>query len=1098
MIKKKLMKNNIISIKFVLIGALFSLFPFVSFAQTESQKQEIIAHYDMAKIKALQLKIKEKATAEKERAYAAAKENQWEIYKFNPDGSFDELVGLFPDGSPKYLALDNVNAAKSTRANHLNFGGSLGLNLNGQNMVGGVWDGGPVRTSHQEFGGRVIIGDGVTTLNSNSFHGTHVTGTVTATGVQADAKGMANLATVKTFDWSFDEEEVLTEIQNGMLLSNHSYGVPIANVPSSWYIGAYSEDARAWDEIHYVSPYYLMIVSAGNDGGNTNPNPTTVGFDKLNGNKNGKNNLVIANTLDALINPAGDLLLVNINNGSSQGPTDDFRIKPDIAGNGTGLYSTTSTGDTQYTSLSGTSMASPNVMGTVLLVQQHFNNVNQKFMRSSTLKALACHTADDAGNAGPDAKFGWGLLNAKAAANAITNNGLNTWITEEKLNNNQTFTMTVKSTAGSPLVATICWTDVPGIANSGVLNNSTPVLVNDLDIRITQGGETFYPWRLLPNATSLAVRNGDNLVDTVETIKIDNANGGDYTITVTHKGTLVDNQQPFGLVISGINSTFGMIPLGYDQVKCSNEEATFNLSLNGVANGNVTLSTINAPVGATINFSANPLTTNGQFTMTVSNLSNVAPGNYAIGVVGTNGTDTETRYVNLRVLSNQFGTISAIYPSNGQQTLPSTFNLTWQADTNAENYLVEVATDYNFNSIIASGTTQTTSFTIASLESKTVYYWRVKPSNQCGFATNFAVYSFQTGILNCQNQFIGTDFSDSTIGNVSNSLASIPITVSGGFIIGDVNVSLAITHTWVQDMTIYLDGPASIGSPRITLFQEACAGEDNIDAVVDDAGNVVQCTINPTPAIAGTVKPVQFLSALNGLNADGVWKLQVVDNHNGDGGKIDEFSLDFCSVNPVANLLILTNNGILTETSSNRVILNTDLNASTPLQTAVTQKYTVVALPQLGILTKNGVALVLGNSFTQNDINSGIVSYANSQTSPGVDSFKVDILNNTSGWYPNTIVNIIIEENLSIAENTLNLVQIYPNPTQSSVTIQIPTMLSGESKIDLFDMQGRTILSKENNQQTTQLDLSNLTDGIYFIAISYQNQKVVKKIILKK
>ena len=82
-----------------------------------------------------------------------------------------------------------------------------------------------------------------------------------------------------------------------------------------------------------------------------------------------------------------------------------------FSGNGTTLNSTTSTGDNQYTSLSGTSMASPNVMGTLLLLQQHYSNLYQKFIRSSTLKGLACHTADDAGNAGPDAKFGWGLLN---------------------------------------------------------------------------------------------------------------------------------------------------------------------------------------------------------------------------------------------------------------------------------------------------------------------------------------------------------------------------------------------------------------------------------------------------------------------------------------------------------------------------------------------------------------------------------------------------------------------------------------------------------------------------------------------------------------
>ncbi|MBA4152805.1 S8 family serine peptidase [Flavobacterium sp.] len=1092
------MKNIYFSGKIIILIIIVFTTPFLLKGQTVEQKKELLEQYDIAKIKTLQVQFAKKAKIEKEKAILAARANQWEIFKYNSDGSFDELIGLHPDGSPKYFSINNINAAKSTRTNHLNSGGSLGLNLNGQNMIGGVWDGGPVRISHQEFGGRVQIGDGVTVLNSNSFHGTHVTGTITATGVQANAKGMANLATVKTFDWTNDEAEVLAEIQNGLLLSNHSYGVPISSAPGPWYIGAYSADTRAWDEIQYVSPYYLMVVSAGNDGGNTNQNPSTAGYDKLTGNKNGKNNLVIANAQDAIVDTNGNLLLVNINSSSSQGPSDDFRIKPDITGNGTSLNSTTSSGDNQYTSLSGTSMASPNVMGTLLLLQQHYSNLYQKFIRSSTLKGLVCHTADDAGNAGPDAKFGWGLLNAKAAAIAITNNGLSTWISEEKIATNDTYTMTVKSIAGAPLTATICWTDVPGIVNNGVLNSTIPALVNDLDIRITQGSNTYFPWRLQSNASLLAVRNGDNFVDTVETIKIDSVNGGDYTITISSKGTLVNNDQPFGLIISGIDSSFGIVPLGYDQVKCANEEAVFSFNFNGASSGNVNLSAINIPAGANVNFSSNPINTNGIFTMTVSNLSNVIPGEYSIGVVGSNGLDTETRYVNLKILSNQFNSVTTTYPINGQTGLSTTLNLTWEEDINAENYMLEIATDFNFNSIIESQSTANTNYTVTNLASETVYYWRVKPSNRCGTATNYSVSSFQTGILNCQNQFIGTDFSDASIGSVANSLASVPVTVSGGFVIGDINVTLNLTHTWVQDMTIYLDGPASIGSPRITLFEEPCGGEDDIDAILDDSGLDLECGINPAPAISGIIKPLQLLSNLNNLPADGIWKLQVVDNYNGDGGSINSFSLDFCSLSTVTNNLNFENNGIITTTSSDKIILNTEINASTPSQSDNNQTYTLTETPILGLLTKNGTALTIGNTFTQSDINEGRISYSNSQFEPGQDSFKADILNSSSGWLPNNTVIITIENSLSTSENLIEFVRVYPNPTQNYITIQLTNEIVGETKIDLFDIQGRKIISKNTIQNTEELNLSGLTDGIYFLSIQNNNHKIIKKIILKK
>ena len=49
-------------------------------------------------------------------------------------------------------------------------------------------------------------------------------------------------------------------------------------------------------------------MSAGNDGGNANPSPTTNNYDKLNGNKNAKNILTIANSNDATVNANNKLV----------------------------------------------------------------------------------------------------------------------------------------------------------------------------------------------------------------------------------------------------------------------------------------------------------------------------------------------------------------------------------------------------------------------------------------------------------------------------------------------------------------------------------------------------------------------------------------------------------------------------------------------------------------------------------------------------------------------------------------------------------------------------------------------------------------------
>ncbi|EDP70931.1 putative surface protein [Flavobacteriales bacterium ALC-1] len=532
-----------------------------SFAQTKLQKEQITSRYDKQKIQKLSADLTAKAVIEKQRAIQIARTNNWPL-TIEKDGKFIELQKVTAEGMPIYYTTFNVDAAKSTRTDHLNSGGSLGLGLDGQNMTAYVWDGGIARASHQEYDGaggsnRFSVGDGSSTLN---FHAAHVTGTIIASGVQANAKGMAPHASAIGSDWNTDVAEATTAAGNGMLLSNHSYGFATRNPNTGqpWlpdhYFGGYIDESRSWDELMFNAPNYLMVVAAGNDGNDNSANGAPLNgnssYDKLTGHSTSKNNLVIANAQDANIDANGNLVSVSISSSSSEGPTDDLRIKPDLAGNGSGVYSTYETSNTAYNSISGTSMASPNVTGTLLLLQQHANNVNGSFMRAATLKGLALHTADDAGSNGPDAVFGWGLLNAKRAAEAITQNGNESKIDELTLTSGQTYQITVDSDGVNDLMASISWTDRPGTANT-VVNNPNAVLVNDLDIRVTKGGATSNPWRLTGITTN---GTGDNTVDPFERVDVSNASGT-YTITVTHKGSLTGGSQNYTLIVTGLTGT---------------------------------------------------------------------------------------------------------------------------------------------------------------------------------------------------------------------------------------------------------------------------------------------------------------------------------------------------------------------------------------------------------------------------------------------------------------------------------------------------------------------------------------------------------------
>lgn len=551
------MKRNQRLVKALLLA--FAMSTTTTFAQTLQQRQEISKQYDLSKLSSIQKQFKAKEDANREQALNIAALRGWEVFKTNTNGSVDELIAVSEDGQPIYYTIHNVDASRSTRANHLNIGGSLGLSLDGQNMTAHVWDGGPTRITHQEFDGpggnnRVSINDGVTALNANSFHAQHVTGTIVASGVVAQAKGMAPQARAKTHDWNNDLSEATAEAAAGMLISNHSYGYRASLVPD-WYFGAYIAEARDWDILMNNSPYYLMVVSAGNDGNDNTSNAAPLGgasaFDKLTGTANTKNNMVVANAQDANVDASGNLISVAINSSSSEGPTDDYRIKPDITGNGTGVYSTYDNSDAAYNSISGTSMASPNVAGSLLLLQQHYSNLNATFMRAATLKGLALHTADDAGISGPDPVFGWGLLNTKRAAETISANGGASIIDERSLANGGSYTINVDASGSGPLMASISWNDPAGAANTGSTNNTTPRLVNDLDIRVTKGGSTFTPYRLTGvNSNGL----GDNTVDPFERVDVAGATGT-YTITVTHKGSLSGGNQNFSLIVTGITST---------------------------------------------------------------------------------------------------------------------------------------------------------------------------------------------------------------------------------------------------------------------------------------------------------------------------------------------------------------------------------------------------------------------------------------------------------------------------------------------------------------------------------------------------------------
>jgi hypothetical protein len=546
---------------------------------------------------ALTVSSRETFTAAHQKAVAMAPGKGWAIRRTTKAGNVVVLQGVNSLGFPVYFTThNNTTAAATTGTNTVQPGGDLNLNLNGSsaNLLNklAIWDGGQIYSAHREFAGKTIIAkDNAAILD----HSTHVAGTMIAKGVYAPVKGMAYGATSLSA-WDFDNDvSEMSAAASGLLLSNHSYGeVGGWDYNSSesrweWYglpgdtedytFGFYDSRVQSWDKIAYNAPYYLIVESAGNSRSTNGPavgatyygytsrtNSTFInkgarpagissnnGYDIITTTGNAKNILTVG-SVGPLPNGPVNRTDVAISYFSSWGPTDDGRIKPDIVGDGENVTSVGVANTSAYLTLSGTSMAAPNVTGSLYLLQEYYSQKNNgAFMRAATLKGLACHTAFDAGNVGPDYIYGWGLLNMRKAAQAITDNGTKSIINESTLAQGEVKTFEITASGDGPLMVSIAWTDPEGTPTAGpTIHDRTPKLVNDLDLRLADGATTFTPWVLTPDNPSAPATNGDNIRDNMEQVYIANAvPGKKYTVSISHKGTLKSGSQAYSVIVTG-------------------------------------------------------------------------------------------------------------------------------------------------------------------------------------------------------------------------------------------------------------------------------------------------------------------------------------------------------------------------------------------------------------------------------------------------------------------------------------------------------------------------------------------------------------------
>lgn len=365
--------------------------------------------------------------------------------------------------------------------------------------------------------------------------------------------------------------------------------------------GHYNEKDQSLDDIVYENPSMIIVKAAGNSfgkGPNTGinqysdgtpiktfyftgrefPNGTILpedncqrGYDCISMGSLAKNIILVGateklTTADGKYSKVSDVVKASY---SSAGPRDDGAIKPDITSVGSSILhaSSNASGSEEWDYGDGTSYSTPLVTGIIgAWIEINKKLFNDQSLHAASAKALLIHSAQEAGSIGPDIWYGWGFADAKKGAELLVEKSNNSiTFKDTELENKGKNEFIVETNGKQPLKVTISWIDpsAKDIPQTFIdlHNNRTSRLVNDLDLRIIniKTKEVYEPWKLDINAPMAPAIKGDNLVDNVEQVLIDNPTAGRYIIQVSHKGDLVDNEgnntkkQKYTIIATGYN-----------------------------------------------------------------------------------------------------------------------------------------------------------------------------------------------------------------------------------------------------------------------------------------------------------------------------------------------------------------------------------------------------------------------------------------------------------------------------------------------------------------------------------------------------------------
>jgi hypothetical protein len=567
-----------------------------------------------------------------------------------------------------------------------------------------------------------------------------------------------------------DQGVILANWQNGARISSNSWGAATA--------GAYDASAQAYDagvrdadSATAGNQEMIYLFAAGNSG----PGTSTVGSPGT-----AKNVITVgasenlrpfATPADNICGPDPAANAQNVVGFSGRGPVAGTRVKPEVLAPGTHIQAGASvysgyTGSEVcvkyypetpvqhvFTYSSGTSHSTPATAGVASLAYwwiQHGgagtaagtldeiggNRPPSPALMKAWLMAHPSYlTGTSANDNLPSNNQGYGMPNLGDMFSTTPKVLIDQSEVFDNVGETRTYTWGIVDST-KPVRVAMTYSDAPGALGSSPQ-------VNNLDLKVVVNGQTY-----LGNHFTHQYSTTGGTADTknnYEAVFLPAGTTGDVTITVTATNIAGDGvpnvgdatDQDFALVCSNCAQAPGFTLSASNHVAevCSGTDFTSTVNVGSIQSyvDPVTLALSGAPAGATAAVAPTSVVPGNSATVSVTNSATVAAGDYTMTLTGTSGSIVKTFDFDLTYASTSPPSPTLDAPSDGASNTSQTPLLTWEASTQASSYLVEVASDPSFATIVASATVTDTAWTVApALNSNTRYYWRVTAQNACG------------------------------------------------------------------------------------------------------------------------------------------------------------------------------------------------------------------------------------------------------------------------------------------------------------------------------------------------------------------------------